>query len=411
MRNKNGFTLVELLAVIVILAIIMIISIPAVLNTMVIAREKTFGEFVTKVYTTAQKKYMEDELANGVQSYVKYDIKTDLGITSTGDFKGYVVFINKNDDTTVYIGLSDKEYHTVTKYGNNAADTVNYINYTLGGEPKLTDYPVLFDGTQNYFMKGSVDDFNLPTEEEAKEIATGNGGNVIDISEPIKPEKAFENEANRFFAAAKKKFNQEKDDTSLMYISHEPCNAPYEGIPAGTRKIANYPISYILPESNSKGFIIIISEVYNVPGMGEVTNDMYILALKDKYYHTSNRLYAYSYATNSKRNLVIPAILQYEMKHKKNSLSLVKKDSISVIDLDKRIQEKTMKYGAQMYGASNLDESYEYSSLMNEELMNEIQYYVSNDYDDGMKNDDRYFNLQDVITYGLIDTTIGPSPM
>ena len=59
----KGFTLVELLAVIVILAIIMIIYIPAVLNTMTSARKKTFGEYVTKVYDAAQKKYMSDEMS------------------------------------------------------------------------------------------------------------------------------------------------------------------------------------------------------------------------------------------------------------------------------------------------------------------------------------------------------------
>jgi type IV pilus assembly protein PilA len=44
MKKKKGFTLVELLAVIVILAIIMIIAIPAVLNTMQTARKKSFME-------------------------------------------------------------------------------------------------------------------------------------------------------------------------------------------------------------------------------------------------------------------------------------------------------------------------------------------------------------------------------
>ena len=45
-RNNKGFTLVELLAVIVILAIIMIIAIPSVLATMSTARKKTFEEFM-----------------------------------------------------------------------------------------------------------------------------------------------------------------------------------------------------------------------------------------------------------------------------------------------------------------------------------------------------------------------------
>ena len=41
-RNNKGFTLLELLAVIVILAIIMIIAIPAVSNTLEMTRKKSF---------------------------------------------------------------------------------------------------------------------------------------------------------------------------------------------------------------------------------------------------------------------------------------------------------------------------------------------------------------------------------
>ena len=59
MKDRKGFTLVELLAVIVILAIIMIIAIPSVLNTLEIARKKTFIEYVTKVYETGLNKYLE----------------------------------------------------------------------------------------------------------------------------------------------------------------------------------------------------------------------------------------------------------------------------------------------------------------------------------------------------------------
>ena len=66
-KTNKGFTLVELLAVIVILAIIMIIAIPAVLQTMKSARQKTFREYVTKVYTAAQNSYLsESTLGSGV---------------------------------------------------------------------------------------------------------------------------------------------------------------------------------------------------------------------------------------------------------------------------------------------------------------------------------------------------------
>ena len=56
MDKRKGFTLVELLAVIVILAIIMIIAIPSVLDTLDTARKKTFIEYVFKVYQTGLNK-------------------------------------------------------------------------------------------------------------------------------------------------------------------------------------------------------------------------------------------------------------------------------------------------------------------------------------------------------------------
>ena len=47
--NKKGFTLVELLAVIVVLAIIMLLAIPNVLSVLNVSRRKAFVEFVDKV--------------------------------------------------------------------------------------------------------------------------------------------------------------------------------------------------------------------------------------------------------------------------------------------------------------------------------------------------------------------------
>ena len=111
MKNK-GFTLVELLAVIVILAIIMIIAIPAVLNTMDSARRKSFIEFANKAILKAEEKYtlrgFDGLPVNGV---IVYDIVNDLDLSNTGDYKGYIIVdATETNSKGFYIYLYDKTF-------------------------------------------------------------------------------------------------------------------------------------------------------------------------------------------------------------------------------------------------------------------------------------------------------------
>lgn len=64
MKKKNGFTLVELLAVIVILAIILVIAVPQVLGSIETAREGSIISSVKMMAATAETKYQE-ALVNG----------------------------------------------------------------------------------------------------------------------------------------------------------------------------------------------------------------------------------------------------------------------------------------------------------------------------------------------------------
>ncbi len=90
MKKRNGFTLVELLAVIVVLAIIMIIAIPSVLEAMNNAKKNSFYLYAQKIYNEAMKKYSSstDELFDDSNCIV-YDIKKDLNLPSTGNFDGW----------------------------------------------------------------------------------------------------------------------------------------------------------------------------------------------------------------------------------------------------------------------------------------------------------------------------------
>lgn len=118
MKNRKGFTLVELLAVIVILALVMVLAIPAVFTTLETAKRKTFFEYFENVYSTAKSKWMTDKsLGKGVFKgpglYV-YNIRTDLGAQNGGKFGGYVIVsaYESGDDikSDFYLYLWSEDY-------------------------------------------------------------------------------------------------------------------------------------------------------------------------------------------------------------------------------------------------------------------------------------------------------------
>jgi prepilin-type N-terminal cleavage/methylation domain-containing protein len=87
--KKNGFTLVELLAVIAILAILVIIALPNVMNMFNSAKESTFTTELKKVYRGAQEQYITDafstsgtitysKCSSGCTNPLKMDIRDDL---------------------------------------------------------------------------------------------------------------------------------------------------------------------------------------------------------------------------------------------------------------------------------------------------------------------------------------------
>ena len=128
MKNNKGFTLVELLAVIVILAIIMIIAIPAVLNTMETARRKAFSEYVDKVSSLSQKQLAEDQMM-GTKSLIEctvYNVKTGLGLNNTGDYEGWVLINPSKND--IYVTLFDDDYVIIGfHYSDSSLKMDDYI--------------------------------------------------------------------------------------------------------------------------------------------------------------------------------------------------------------------------------------------------------------------------------------------
>lgn len=91
MKKSNGFTLAELLAVIVILALVLVIAIPSVLNSAQKAKKENFYLYAQSLNSKATAIYNEDIKENPEHiDCVVYDIGKDLDISDTGDYEGWV---------------------------------------------------------------------------------------------------------------------------------------------------------------------------------------------------------------------------------------------------------------------------------------------------------------------------------
>jgi prepilin-type N-terminal cleavage/methylation domain-containing protein len=139
---KKGFTLVELLAVIVVLAIIMVIATPSVLSTLEVAKKKSFLTYVQKVFSKGQAQFLADSELEDIPTYdaieYVYDIEKDLGMDDTGDYKGMYMYIYCADNQTGWCfsdGYDKEDREGVLLYN----DEYLFFGFVDGGEPKESD--------------------------------------------------------------------------------------------------------------------------------------------------------------------------------------------------------------------------------------------------------------------------------
>lgn len=137
MKNRKGFTLVELLAVIVILAIILVIAVPQILNTINQARLGAFRSTAKLLISQAEKDYL---------------VKQTLGQTTSGTvmssakiYKGRDVSTATADGSTdeKAYGVGDLNKLSATDYADSVKITVTdgtAVLNVLEGTGKFAGY-------------------------------------------------------------------------------------------------------------------------------------------------------------------------------------------------------------------------------------------------------------------------------
>lgn len=144
-NNRKGFTLVELLAVIIVLALILVFAIPAVLDTSTRAQKKSFATYARRVLTLAQE-YVEAQKLDGDVDNMAFKNETGSGFSLGTNDNEYTACIEYTTDGTYKIYMFNKTYYvgtvTGTKSGATEAqlkdsDNVNNIS-DLDGNLSLT---------------------------------------------------------------------------------------------------------------------------------------------------------------------------------------------------------------------------------------------------------------------------------
>ena len=113
MKKRNGFTLVELLAVIVILAIILVIAIPQIMKTIDAARLGSFRSTVKLLLSQAEKQYLNDQAlsttgAGAAKSYADISACQDLAKLDVNEYDTCVIDVTAAGAATVKLAGKGK---------------------------------------------------------------------------------------------------------------------------------------------------------------------------------------------------------------------------------------------------------------------------------------------------------------
>ena len=171
MKKKKGFTLVELLAVIVILAVILIISMPKISDVIKNSKEASLETTAKLIASQAEKKYTENQILDG-SSTIKC---SDVAKINDADYESCnITFDDKGNAKVSIVGKGKFEGMAVCNANKNSASissdcstNANYFSYV--GIPVVTNV-IVEDANK---CKSYIQTKGF-TEEQATTLCTGN---------------------------------------------------------------------------------------------------------------------------------------------------------------------------------------------------------------------------------------------
>lgn len=148
MKNKKGFTLVELLAVIVILGVLLMIAVPAVQNVIKKTKNNATQKQAELFIDAAKKMAIINEATSDMVIYKLSDLDSSV---DKNRFTGMVVALKENGSYKYYIYLND----SVNKktIGNNNNNNNNNDIFEFASEDKINEK--VTDGVKK-FKEGST---------------------------------------------------------------------------------------------------------------------------------------------------------------------------------------------------------------------------------------------------------------
>ena len=160
--KKNAFTLVELLAVIVILAVILVIAVPQVLDTITSSKKGSIESTVKLIANTAEKKYAE-MLINGetVTDTLNCSEVVEL---STSDYTNCTVsFDNEGKASVTVTGIGKFEGYVCTNGTKENANCIKGEESNIINENAISYIENLYNtaASENGLVKDDTEDENI----------------------------------------------------------------------------------------------------------------------------------------------------------------------------------------------------------------------------------------------------------